>query len=69
MSPNIIEALKVCSEMGIPFILFTGKDGCIAKSLATYCIIAPGNSTAIIQEIHILMKNTFCQSAVKAIFN
>ena len=69
MSPNIIEALKVCSEMGIPSILFTGKDGGVAKSLATYCVIAPGQSTAIIQEIHILLEHTLCQCVEKAIFN
>lgn len=54
--------------MGIPFILFTGKDGGIAKSLSTYFIIAPDNSTANIQEIHILMKQ-LCQIAEKVIFN
>ena len=61
MSSNIIEALKVCKEMNIPSILFTGKDGGLAKSFASYTIIAPGNSTAIIQEIHILMAHTLCQ--------
>ena len=61
MSQNILEALKVCKEIRIPSILFTGKDGGLAKSLATYTIIAPGNSTAIIQEIHILMAHTLCQ--------
>ena len=61
MSQNILEALKVCKEMGIPSILFTGKDGGLAKSLATYTIISPGNSTAIIQEIHILLAHTLCQ--------
>ena len=61
MSQNILEALKVCKEMRIPSILFTGKDGGLAKSLATYTIIAPGNSTAIIQEIHILKAHTLCQ--------
>jgi len=61
MSQNILEALKVCKEMRIPSILFTGKDGGLAKSLANYTIIAPGNTTAIIQEIHILMAHTLCQ--------
>ena len=69
MSPNIIEALNICNEMGIPSILFTGKDGGPAKSLATYCVIAPGHSTAIIQEIHILMEHTLCQSVEKSLFN
>ena len=68
MSQNIIEALKVCREMGIPSILFTGKDGGLAKALATYTIIAPGNSTAIIQEIHILMAHTLCQCVEMELF-
>jgi D-sedoheptulose 7-phosphate isomerase len=68
MSPNILEALKKCNEMSIPSILFTGKDGGLAKDLAKYCIIAPGNTTAIIQEIHLLMEHTLCQSVEKELF-
>ena len=68
MSQNILEALKVCKEMGIPSILFTGKDGGLAKALATYTIIAPGNSTSIIQEIHILMSHTLCQCVEMELF-
>lgn len=69
MSPNIIEALKICKEMNVPSILFTGKDGGLAKSMASYTIIAPGNSTAVIQEIHILMAHTLCQCVEMELFN
>lgn len=69
MSPNIIEALKVCNEIGVPSILFTGKDGGLAKPIATYSIIAPGVTTAIIQEIHILMAHTLCQCVEMELFN
>ena len=68
MSQNILEALKKCNEMNVPSILFTGKDGGDAKSLATYTIIAPGESTAIIQEIHLLMEHTLCQSVEIELF-
>ena len=68
MSQNILEALKVCKEMEIPSILFTGKDGGLAKALATHTIIAPGNSTAIIQEIHILLAHTLCQCVEMELF-
>ena len=68
MSPNILEALKKCNEMNVPSVLFTGKDGGDAKSLATYSIIAPGESTAIIQEIHLLMEHTLCQSVEIELF-
>jgi D-sedoheptulose 7-phosphate isomerase len=67
-SPNILEALKKCNEMNVPSVLFTGKDGGVAKSLATYTIIAPGESTAIIQEIHLLMEHTLCQSVEIELF-
>ncbi len=68
MSPNILEALKKCNEMNVPSILFTGKDGGDAKSMATYAIIAPGETTAIIQEIHLLMEHTLCQSVEIELF-
>jgi len=68
MSPNILEALNKCNEMKVPSVLFTGKDGGDAKSLATYTIIAPGESTAIIQEIHLLMEHTLCQSVEIELF-
>lgn len=68
MSPNILEALKKCNEMNVPSILFTGKDGGDAKSLATYAIIAPGETTAMIQEIHLLMEHTLCQSVEIELF-
>ena len=67
-SPNILEALKKCNEMNVPSILFTGKDGGDAKSWASYTIIAPGESTAIIQEIHLLMEHTLCQSVEIELF-
>jgi D-sedoheptulose 7-phosphate isomerase len=68
MSPNIIDALKACNQKNIPSILFTGKDGGLAKSFASYTIIAPGSSTAIIQEIHILMAHTLCQCVEMELF-
>ena len=68
MSPNIIQALKMCNERNIPSILFSGKDGGICKNLATYPIIVPGKSTAIIQEIHILLAHTLCESVESELF-
>lgn len=67
-SPNILKALQKCKHIGVLSILFTGKDGGDAKNLADYCIIAPGLSTAIIQEIHLVMEHTLCESVENAIF-
>lgn len=67
-SPNILKALSKCKSIGTLSILFTGKDGGAAKDLADYCIIAPGSSTAVIQEIHLVMEHTLCESVENAIF-
>ncbi len=67
-SPNLNQALKFCKTKNIKTILFTGKDGGIAKSLADHVIIAPGPSTATIQEIHILLGHSLCEYIEKEMF-
>ncbi len=68
-SPNILRALQVCRERNIPTIVFTGHDGGPAKALADHCIIAPGKTTATIQEVHIVLAHSLCECVEKAIFN
>ncbi len=68
-SLNIIRALEVCKIMGIPTIIFAGRDGGSAKYLADYCIVSPGEMTSTIQEIHIVLAHTLCESVERAIFN
>lgn len=67
-SPNIIEALKVCVEKGIPSILLTGHEGGDAKLYADYTLIVPGIYTSTIQEMHIMVYHTLCECVEKAIF-
>lgn len=59
-SPNILKALDMCREINIPSIVFCGRDGGYAKSLADYCIVAPGEQTSTIQELHIILAHTLC---------
>jgi len=68
-SPNILKALDTCREMGIPTIIFTGHNGGIAKEKSDYCIIASGEMTSTIQEIHIVLAHTLCECVERAIFN
>jgi D-sedoheptulose 7-phosphate isomerase len=68
VSPNILKALVTCKNKGIPSIVFTGRDGGQAKALADYCIVAPGNETSTIQELHILLAHTLCECVEKVIF-
>lgn len=67
-SPNILEALKQCRIMGVPSIVFCGREGGAAKSMADHCVIAPGAATSTIQEIHIVLAHTLCESVESAMF-
>lgn len=60
-SPNILNALEKCLDLGIPSIVFCGRDGGKAKELTDYCIIAPGIQTSTIQELHIILAHTLCE--------
>lgn len=59
-SANIVRALEECRAMGLKSIIFTGKDGGKVKAIADYCIIASGEETATIQELHIVLGHTLC---------
>jgi D-sedoheptulose 7-phosphate isomerase len=67
-SPNILKALEQCRHKRIKSILFTGRDGGLAKKTADYTIIAPGTMTSTIQELHILLAHTLCESVEAALF-
>lgn len=67
-SPNILRALEACREVGIPSIVFSGRDGGKSLVLCDYCIIAPGATTATIQELHIVLAHSLCESIERAIF-
>lgn len=60
-SPNIIYAIKAARERGMHVAAFGGRDGGAMKGLATTLLIVPSDSTARIQEMHILLGHTLCQ--------
>lgn len=67
-SPNILRALEQCRAMGVPSILFTGRDGGPALPLADHAIVVPGKATSTIQELHIVLAHTLCESVEAALF-
>jgi D-sedoheptulose 7-phosphate isomerase len=67
-SPNILKALEQCRGMGVPSIVFCGRDGGQAKSMADHAIIAPGIATSTIQELHIVLAHTLCECVEVAMF-
>lgn len=67
-SPNILKALEQCRAKGVKSIVYTGRDGGQAKDVADYCIIAPGQKTSTIQELHIVLAHSLCECVEQALF-
>ena len=67
-SANILKALEQCRTMGVPSIVFCGRDGGPAKAMADHCIVAPGIATSTIQELHIVLAHTLCECVEVAMF-
>ena len=68
-SPNILRALEQCAELSSPSIVFTGRDGGKAKALTDYCVITSGESTATIQELHIVLAHSLCECVEMEMFS
>jgi D-sedoheptulose 7-phosphate isomerase len=68
-SPNILEALHQCKAQSLPSIVFCGRDGGPARTLADYCIIADGVDTGTIQELHIVLAHSMCECVESAMFS
>ncbi|MDD5240720.1 MAG: D-sedoheptulose 7-phosphate isomerase [Sulfuricella sp.] len=60
-SENVIRAIKTAKSMGITTIAWLGKDGGSCKDLADHALVIPSDSTARIQEAHILIGHILCE--------
>lgn len=58
-SPNILEAVKMATELGVKTVAWTGESGGRLKLLCE-CICVPANETARIQECHIMVGHILC---------
>ncbi len=67
-SPNILKALEQCRTMEVPSIVFCGRDGGQAKTMADHAIVVPGIATSTIQELHIVLAHTLCECVEVAMF-
>lgn len=60
-SGNVIEAAKLAKKKGMTVIASLGKDGGKMAALADAAVIVPSDSTARIQEMHILCAHSICE--------
>ena len=64
-SRNIVRALEEAKKRRVHSICFLGRDGGFTKGLATLDLIAPGASTARIQEAQKVLFHVLCEMAEK----
>lgn len=70
-SPNLVKAVAAAHDKGVSVIALTGKDGGTLASLlneADIEIRVPGQSTARIQETHLLITHCLCDLVDHLIF-
>jgi D-sedoheptulose 7-phosphate isomerase len=60
-SRNILRALQEAQKQGLKSICFLGRDGGFTRGIATLDLIAPGASTARIQEAQKLLFHVLCE--------
>ena len=59
-SPNILKAIEAANNLDCITIGLTGRDGGKLKDICNETIIVPSNTTARIQEAHILIGHILC---------
>jgi D-sedoheptulose 7-phosphate isomerase len=59
-SPNVLRALERAREAGLATAAFTGRKGGRLPGRVDHCLIVPSETTARIQEMHILVGQMLC---------
>jgi D-sedoheptulose 7-phosphate isomerase len=67
-SRNIIKAFEECKKRGIITVGLTGASSHKMNEICDYCIMVPSESTARIQECHILIIHTICSVVEETLF-
>jgi D-sedoheptulose 7-phosphate isomerase len=60
-SPNVLEGLAIARAKGLITVAFTGRTCGRLGEHSQYCICVPSDSTARIQEAHILIGHILCE--------
>ena len=60
-STNVIRAVEVAQEIGAKAVAFLGKDGGKLAQMVDYPIVVPCNTTARVQESHIMLIHIICE--------
>ncbi|RLC05536.1 MAG: phosphoheptose isomerase [Deltaproteobacteria bacterium] len=66
-SPNVIKAIKEAKEMGLIIVGFSGNKGKL-KALSDFSFCVDSDTTARIQEVHILLAHILCDLTERILF-
>ncbi|MCD4721127.1 MAG: D-sedoheptulose 7-phosphate isomerase [Desulfobacula sp.] len=67
-SPNVIKAVRKAKQMGLSIVGFSGNNGKL-KELSDFPFCVDSNTTARIQEVHILLAHILCDLTERILFN
>lgn len=60
-SQNVLNAFRVAKKMDVTTVALLGKGGGVAKTAVDFPLVVPSDTTARIQEIHILIGHILCE--------
>lgn len=61
-SKSVIRAVEVAKDIGVATIGLLGRDGGALRELCDMAVVVPSESTARIQEMHILIGHSWCET-------
>lgn len=67
-SKNILNALQIAKQIGMPTVALLGRDGGFTKDVADLSIVIPGTTSDRIQEMHIKILHTVIEAAERRLF-
>lgn len=66
-SPNCIEAARVANRKGVTVVTITGPRPNGLAALASYSLVAPGQESCRVQELHIILTHLLCEIVESAL--
>ncbi|HXC89967.1 MAG TPA: SIS domain-containing protein [Stellaceae bacterium] len=67
-SPNILRAIDAAHEKGLTVVGLTGRTGGEMRRRCDICLLAPSDSTPLIQQIHIVAGHIICGLVEERLF-
>jgi len=61
-SPNVLRAAEAATNLGIPVLALTKRDGGALRLLADHTIVVPTDRTDRAQEIHLCIQHAICEA-------